>query len=61
MTPRIRFSRTHVGRPHAPRPLFGRPHFGGGHFDWLADLALLAALAVLVLATAVICSFVPWS
>lgn len=61
MTPRIRFSRIHVGRPHVPRSPFGRPHVGGPHFDWLADLALLAALAVLVLATAVLCSFVPWS
>jgi hypothetical protein len=40
----------------SPRFRFHRPDF-----DWLADLALLGALAVLVLATAVLCSFVPWS
>ena len=38
-----------------------RPHFERVRIDWLADLALLIALAVLVLATAVLCSFVPWS
>jgi hypothetical protein len=56
MTPRFRFHRPHLDWHH-----FYRPHFGGPHFDWLADLALLFALAALVMATAVLCSFVPWS
>jgi hypothetical protein len=38
-----------------------RFHFHRPHLDWLADLALLGALAGLVMATAVLCSFVPWS
>lgn len=61
MTPRFRFHRPHVDWPHLDWPHFDRPHFGWPHFDWLADLALLAALAMLVMATAVLCSFVPWS
>lgn len=51
MASRFRFHRPHVGWPHVDRR----------HVDWLADLALVGALAVLVLATAVLCSFVPWS
>jgi hypothetical protein len=52
MTSRFRFH----------RPRFDWPQFvHRPHFDWLFDLALLGALAALVLATAVLCSFVPWS
>ena len=44
-----------------PRLRLHRPHLRWAHCDWIVDLALLGALAVLVLATAVLCSFVPWS